>query len=100
MKSWTPFLAPVLALLSLDPVFAARQTVTLEIPSMYCPVCPLTVKKALQREPGVIEVEVSFAAKEAIVTYDDEQTSPAHLMEATRNVGYPSTVKSGPGDTR
>jgi mercuric ion binding protein len=77
------------------PAFAAQQTVTLDVPGMYCPVCPLTVKKSLQQVPGVVKVEVSFAAKEAVVTYDDEQTGPEQLMEATRNAGYPATVKSG-----
>lgn len=96
MQSRVSFLAPVLALFSLDPAFAAWQTVTLDVPGMDCPVCPLSVKKALQRVPGVVKVEVSFAAKEAVITYDDGQTGPERLTEATRNVGYPSTVKSGP----
>lgn len=72
---------------------AAMQTVTLSVPDMYCEVCPITVKKALQKVTGVGAVRVSLEAKEAVVTYDDAKTAPTALQEATSKAGYPSTVK-------
>lgn len=75
-------------------VIAKPQTITLEVPSMNCPVCPITVTKSLQRVKGVTDVEVMFQVKEAQVSYDDEITTPAALIEATTNAGYPSHVKS------
>jgi len=72
---------------------AAMQTVTLSVPDMYCEVCPITVKKALQKVPGVGAVKVSLEAKEAVVTYDDAKTAPAALQDATSKAGYPSAVK-------
>lgn len=75
------------------PVLAATKTATLEIPSMTCPVCPITVKKALDAVPGVSKVNVSYAKKEAVVTYDDAKTSVDALATATTNAGFPSTPK-------
>ena len=58
---------------------------------MTCSVCPITVKKALKAVSGVSKVDVSFAKKEAIVTYDDAKTNVAALTKATADAGYPST---------
>lgn len=73
--------------------FAAARTVTLSIPGMYCEVCPITVKKALQKVPGVSQVSVSFEKKEAVVTFDDAKTTVRALEDATFEAGYESTVK-------
>ena len=73
------------------PALAATKTVTLAVPSMTCSVCPITVKKALDSVPGVSKVDVSFAKKDAVVTFDDAKTSVAALTKATANAGYPST---------
>ena len=75
------------------PVWAATRTVTLDIPSMHCAMCPVTVKEALSKVPGVRKIEVSLAKKDAIVTFNDAKTIVAALTAATRNAGYPSTVE-------
>jgi mercuric ion binding protein len=72
------------------PALAATKTVTLAIPSMTCPVCPITVKKALKAVPGVSRVDVSFDKKDAVVSFDDSKTSVAALTKATADVGFPS----------
>ena len=74
-------------------VHAASQTVTLAVPGMYCEVCPITVKKSLEKVPGVSKVNVSFEAKEAVVIYDDAKTNVGKLTAATTAAGYPSTLK-------
>ena len=71
---------------------AAPKTVTLAIPSMDCPVCPITVKKALSQVPGVSQASVNFDKRQAIVTFDDAKTNVGALTESTRSAGYPSTV--------
>jgi len=75
-------------------VMAKPQTLILDVPSMNCPVCPITVTKSLEKVTGVTDVEVMFDAREAQVRYDDEITNPAALIDATTNAGYPSSVKS------
>jgi periplasmic mercuric ion binding protein len=71
---------------------AAPRTVTLAIPSMDCPVCPITVKKALSQVPGVSQASVNFDKRQAIVTFDDATTNVGALTESTKNAGYPSTL--------
>lgn len=71
---------------------AAPRTVTLVIPSMDCPVCPVTVKKALSQVTGVSQVNVNFDKRQAIVRFDDGRTNVGVLTESTRNAGYPSTL--------
>lgn len=74
------------------PAWAAPRTVTLSVPTMYCSVCPITVKKALDKVPGVSRVEVSLAKHQATVTFDDAKASVAALTHATKDAGYPSTL--------
>lgn len=75
------------------PAWAAIQTVTLDVPGMTCSACPITVKQSLTKVPGVSKANVSFEKKEAVVTFDDAKASAETLMKATKNAGYPSTVK-------
>lgn len=81
----------VLSLLT-SPAWATNRTVTLSLPTMNCPVCPITVKKALAGVEGVSRAEIDFDARRATVTFDDTKTNAAALMNATRNAGYPSTL--------
>jgi mercuric ion binding protein len=81
----------VLSALSL-PAVAAPATVILSVPSMDCPVCPITVKAALGKVRGVSHAEVSFDKRQATVTFDDAQTNVEALTQATKNAGYPSVV--------
>jgi len=70
------------------------QTVTLDVPGMTCKFCPITVRKALLKVPGVIEAKSDFASKTATVTFDPEKTGLSDLTQATANAGYPSTVRT------
>ena len=72
---------------------ATAKTVTLDVKNMTFAVCPITVKKSLEKVPGVTAVKVDFAKKTAIVTYDPDKTKPAALTRATTNAGYPSTIE-------
>jgi len=85
--------AITLTLFSITPTFAATQTVTLSVPDMSCPACPITVKKALSKVEGVGKINVNFDKREATVAYDDKKTTISKLTEATEIAGYPSSVK-------
>lgn len=88
------FAGIVLAVLSIS-AGAAVKTVTLAVPSMDCPTCPITIKKALTKVLGVSAVSVSFDKRQAIVTFDDAKTHVGALTESTKNAGYPSRVVGG-----
>lgn len=73
------------------PVLAAEQTVTMDIEKMSCALCPLTVRKAMERVDGVQNVEVDFDNKTAVVTFDDSKTDASAVAQASTDVGYPAT---------
>ena len=72
---------------------AAEQTVQLLVPDMNCSACPITVKKSLQKVNGVKSASVDYDSKTATVVFDDAVTTTQQLMDATKNAGYPSSVK-------
>ncbi|MBL4571536.1 MAG: mercury resistance system periplasmic binding protein MerP [Gammaproteobacteria bacterium] len=72
---------------------AKPQTITLDLPTMDCAMCPITVKMALDKVEGVIESAVTLDSKSAVVTFEDTQTSVVALVQATTNAGYISTLK-------
>ncbi|SRR6266849_8749552 len=91
MKNLKTLLAAVIGVLVwLAPAWASPQTVTLNVSGMTCPVCPITVKKALEKVPGVSNVDVRFEKKQVLVTFDDAKTNTDALVKATTNAGYPS----------
>lgn len=73
---------------------AAPKTVVLSVPGMTCTACPITVRKALEKVPGVEHVKASYEPKEAVITFDDAKTDVKALIRATTEAGYPSSVKT------
>ncbi|HVJ07185.1 MAG TPA: mercury resistance system periplasmic binding protein MerP [Acidisarcina sp.] len=86
-------LIAALAMFSQIAMAATPKTVTLDVKNMTCEVCPITVKKSIEKIPGVSAVKVDFGTKTATVTYDPDKTKPEALTRATTNAGYPSTVR-------
>ncbi|MCM2306689.1 MAG: mercury resistance system periplasmic binding protein MerP [Sulfuritalea sp.] len=86
-------LIATLAAMPLAAPAAAPKAVTLNIKNMSCEVCPITVRKSLEKLPGVSGVKVDFERKTATVTYDPDQVRPDALSKATTNAGYPSTIQ-------
>ena len=73
---------------------AKQQTVALNVPTMDCATCPITIKTALSKVPGVAKVKVSYEKREAVIVYDDAQATVADLKKATEDVGYPALLKT------
>ena len=67
-------------------------TAVLDVPGMTCKFCPITIRKALEKVPGVIEAKAEFKTKTATVTFDPAKTNVEALMKATANAGYKSTL--------
>ena len=84
------FVALITAPLSL--MAAGPQTVVLDVQNMTCDLCPITVKTALDRVPGVAATKIDLAKKTATVKFDPDRSNVATLVKATTNAGYPSTV--------
>lgn len=72
---------------------AENVTAILDVPGMTCKFCPITIRKALEKVPGVVEVKSEFKTKTATVTFDPAKTNIETLIKTTANAGYPSTLK-------
>ncbi len=86
-------LTAALALSPLAALAGAPQTVILDVKNMTCAVCPITVRKALEKAPGVASVKIDLDAKTATVTFDPDKANAAALIRATAEAGYPASVK-------
>ena len=89
MLSIHRLLVAILAVAAVS-AFAAPRQVTLTVPTMDCATCPVTIKVALMKVPGVSKAVVSYKHRTAQVSFDDAKTDVAALTRATDGVGYPS----------
>ena len=71
---------------------APPQTVTLAVENMTCGTCPIVVRKALERVPGVSSTAIDFDKKTAAVTFDPDKTTSARLTQATIEAGFLSQL--------
>ena len=55
---------------------------------MSCAACAARVDKTLNKQPGVCQASVNYAAATALVEYDPAQTSPEALQHAVQEAGY------------
>jgi mercuric ion binding protein len=83
------------ALVLATPAWASPRTSTLNVSGMTCAACPVTVRKALEKVPGVSKIEVRYEKKQVLVTFDDAKTNTDALVKATTDAGYPSQVEKG-----
>ena len=67
----------------LSVAWADTRTVKLSVPSMNCAMCPITVRKALEKVDGVKQADVDYKTKSAVVVYDDQKASVDLLTKAT-----------------
>jgi mercuric ion binding protein len=88
-RLFTGIASTLLALAGENGLAAPRQ-VTLTVPTMDCATCPITIRAALLKVPGVTKARVSYAQRRAQVTFDDARTDVTALTRATSDAGYPS----------
>lgn len=72
---------------------ANQRTATLDVTNMDCAACPITVRKALEKVPGVGMAKVDYKTKRAVVAFDPAKTTPDALTKATADAGFPSSVR-------
>lgn len=58
------------------------------IGGMHCSLCVESIRKALTRLPGVLEVYVSIAHGEALIRYEPAQASPADFLRTLEALGF------------
>jgi mercuric ion binding protein len=83
----------LLAVLATAADAAGPQRVVLDVPGMNCALCPISVKKALERVPGVLQAKADLATKSAEASFDPDRVSPEALARAVTNAGYPASIR-------
>src|SRR5882757_5088972 len=97
MRRFTLVSMSLVGLIAAGPAVAAPpQTATLAVENMTCGTCPIVVKKALERVPGVSSTTVDFDKKTATVTFDPDKATSTKLTQATTEAGFPSKVIAKP----
>jgi len=64
------------------------KTTTFKIEGMNCDACANTIKKLVEKEPGVRMAEVSFDKRQARVLYDPKSVEAHRLIEAIQKPGF------------
>ena len=80
-------------LLSANAFAGTPKTVTLDVKNMTCALCPVTVKKTLEKTSGVTKVQIDFGMKTAVVNFDADVVNVTKLTDVTTNAGYPSIAR-------
>ncbi len=88
-------LASLLIGLPITSFATTPQTAVLDVQNMTCSMCSITIRKALEKVPGVVDAKVDYGHKTAIVKYDPDKASPPAFVKATTNAGFPSTLHHG-----
>jgi len=70
------------------PPAAAGWESQVAVEGMHCATCSLAIEEALQRVPGVREVQVNAASRRARVRWSAAQTRPSQWFEAAEAAGY------------
>jgi len=73
-----------------DVAQATEQTQSFTVEKMTCAMCPVTVRKAMERVDGVHSVTVDYDTKTAVAVFDPAQTSAEAIADASTDVGYPA----------
>lgn len=60
---------------------------------MYCSLCSISVRTALERVPGVVEARADNSAKRAKVSYDPAKVTAEELAAALTRSGFPESVR-------
>ncbi|RMG43515.1 MAG: heavy-metal-associated domain-containing protein [Acidobacteria bacterium] len=79
-----------------QPAAAAAEQVFFRVPGLNCTGCEREVRQGLAQLDGVIDVEASFRARTALVTYDPRRIRPEAIARAISRLGYDAVEEDPP----
>jgi len=66
----------------------AKEKIVTRIGGMHCVACAQTIEKALRKEAGIEDANVSFATEKAIIEYDPSKISLDRIADVIKEAGY------------
>jgi len=67
------------------------ERIELTLSGMTCHACAELIQDELRDAEGVVQAEVSFEGKRALVEFDAERTAPAQIIQRIGDLGYQAT---------
>jgi copper chaperone CopZ len=67
------------------------ETLNLNVASIHCNSCKLTIEESLEELAGVAASAVDLATKHVTVAYDPDTVDPAAITATIEQAGYPVT---------
>ena len=67
---------------------ANASVLQVKIPSMDCAACPVGIQAMLRKQAGVLNAQVNFDTKAAVVHYDATKLSPEKIIAAIDETGF------------
>lgn len=64
----------------------------LRLSGMHCTSCAAIITKSINKLPGIIDAQVSYASEKARVTFDPKQTSEVAIVAQIKKAGYKAEV--------
>lgn len=64
----------------------------LNIEGMHCDSCAVDIKETLEETAGVLQADVTFKRKTAIVEYDEQVVQQTTLLKKIQDLGYQATI--------
>ncbi len=93
MRKW---ILALVAALSVGAALAATPAnVVLDAENMTCPACGITIRKALEKVPGVTDTKVDTRAETVTVTFDSSRTDTSAIARAVTGAGFPAKARAG-----
>ena len=73
------------------------ETAYFSLDGMWCSGCAVAAERALGRRPGVLSVDVSYAAERGRLQYDPGSADPAEVLGVLGRMGYDARLLTQPG---
>ena len=73
------------------------ETAYFSVAGMWCSGCAVAAERVLGRRPGVLSVDVSYAAERGRIQYDPKAVDPAAALDVLGRMGYDARLLTQPG---
>ena len=76
----------------------SAEHIMIKLPSMQCKICKKNIEKAVNKVPGIIDVNVVVDDKVAHINYDKSKTDVSKIEKAITMAGYDANDKKADKD--
>jgi copper chaperone len=74
------------------------KTSIFQIEGMHCDACANTIKRLVEKQPGVRMASVSFDDRQARVLYDPQSVDEDHLVATIQEPGFRVVARNSAGE--